>query len=157
MASPELFSSVHIGNELYGSELIGYFNNPIKLVLKEAGLLFSQTDKVAGIISFGVGKRRIVGVPHNPRPNDRTTILTKIAEDRDGVHQEVASRYIKCGIYHRMNVEQGLQDIEDEWESFRPIERATFNHLKGEAKQLRTVANIFVQRIGGPSLGDISK
>lgn len=157
MASPDLFSSIHVGNELYGSELVGYFNNPVKLVLKEAGVLFSSTDKVAGIVSVGVGKRKIVGLPQNPQPGDRVTILKKIAEDCERAHQEMATRYSKSGAYHRMNVEQGLQDIEDESEKLQSIERLTFNYLKGEVKQLRNVARTFVRRTGGPLLGDLSK
>jgi hypothetical protein len=158
MASPDLFSSVHVGNELYVSEFIGYFHNPIKLIMKEASYLFPEAEKVAGILSFGVGQRRVIGIPTNPSPKDRITVLAKIAEDCEGVHQETATRYKENGVYHRMNVDQGLQDVDsDEWKEFELIRQSTFGHLKQEIKTFEAIARACVRRIGGPLLRDLSK
>jgi hypothetical protein len=158
MASPDLFPSVHVGTQLYGSELIACFNNPVKLVLKEAGSLFPNDTKVAGVLSLGVGKKQIVGLPENPQPSDRMTVLVKIAEDCEGVHQEVAARYKDNGIYYRLNVEHGLHHVKtEEWKSYEDVRRMSLEYLLEEVKKLETIVNIFMKRTGGPYLRDLSE
>lgn len=158
MATPDLFSSVHIGNSTLGSELIGYFNNPVKLLLKEAGSLFPSTEKIAGILSLGVGKRGVIGVPKNPKPSSHITVLTKIAEDCETIHQEMFLRYQRSNIYYRLNVDQGLQYIEeDEWKRFDIIRHSTFDYLKEVFKKTDAIVDIFSKRVGGPLLRDLSE
>lgn len=113
---------------------------------------------MAGILSLGVGRRQVVGIPENPQPNDRVTVLTKIAEDCEGVHQEVATRFKGNGVYHRLNVERGLAYIEDdEWVKFEVTRCATFEYFKGETRRLEAVVRNLVQGLGGPLLRDLSK
>lgn len=159
MASPDLFPSVYVGSIPNEKEFVAYFMNPVKSVLEEAGKIFDDTTKVACLLSLGSGTKEVKGLPDDPQPNDRLTMLATIAENCDIAHQEAASRYGKLGIYHRINVERPLlYNGSNEWsDGFTRIDMATRNHLQANMELLDRIVDCFVLPVGGPTIRDLSK
>lgn len=159
MASPDLFPSVYVGSMSDEKEFVAYFTNPIEPVLEEAGNVHYDATKVACILSLGPGTKEVTGLPDDPQPNDRVTMLTTIAESCEIAHQKAASRYADLGVYHRINVERDLVYTNlDEWdEGFAHIKRATRRHLDTKAESLDQVVDCFVRPLGGPTIRDLSK
>lgn len=131
MAHPELFKSVEI--EELGIKHIfigGGFgcSNPTAQMLKEASALFPDRF-VASVTSIGTGHARTIRIPQ-PSWLERVLPIGKfvtsrvlraahgIAIDNEQVANEMRFRFSRSGdIYHRLNVDQGMQGIEaSEWE-----------------------------------------
>jgi hypothetical protein len=158
LASPDLFPSVYVGSMPSDKEFVAYFTNPVKSVLEEAGKAFDDTAKVACLLSLGSGVKEVKGLPDDPQPNDRLTMLATIAEKCETAHQETAARYAELGIYHRINIERDLWYVGlDEWyDNFNHISRATRNYLQANTESLDQIADRFVRPVGGPIIRALS-
>jgi hypothetical protein len=158
MASPDLFSSVYVGLMQDEKEFVTYFMNPIKSVLEEAGKAFDDTTKVACLLSLGSGTKETKGLPDDPQPSDRLTMLASIAEKCETAHQETVARYAELDIYHRINVEGDLWLTGfNEWDdNFTQISRATRNYLQTNTSTLNQIVDRFVRPVGGPTIRGLS-
>lgn len=140
-ACPTLFDRISIGNGILKQEFIdagmGY-NNPVKELLHEAQNMHPQIGITAArqidcIISIGTGKRTTLRYEVDlhqqkrawwrkmkPGRGDRFSQFMKdLLHDCESVHQDMArgctllEKDSDYGVYFRLNVEQGLQEISE--------------------------------------------
>jgi hypothetical protein len=158
MASPDLFSSVLVGSMQDEKEFVAYFTNPVKSVLEEAGKAFDDSTKVTCLLSLGSGTKEVKGLPDDPQPSDRLTMLATIAEKCETAHQESAARYAELDIYHRINVERDLlYGGNEEWDdNFSHISQATHNYLQTNTRFLDQIVDRFIRPVGGPTIRGLS-
>lgn len=154
-SSPNLFEPVEIGRgQIYVGASLGA-NNPSKLVIEEVAKAFPGR-KIAAFVSIGSG---------HPKPISLNTsslhqVALNISQDCEVVHQDMISKFSNhASLYHRFNVEQGLQiDEEERLLDSATITAHTHQYLldRGVKQQLEAVAKVIVQaegRIGPEQLG----
>lgn len=130
-ASPALFDRIYIGNGILKQEFIdagmGY-NNPVKLVVHEAENMHPrrgavEARKIDCIISIGTGQRERIKLDKKiygtkEFPDHFHDIMKNILHDCESTHQTMANdSKVKgqsgFGVYFRLNVEQGLQEVSE--------------------------------------------
>lgn len=125
-AHPELFKSAEIEELGIKLQFIGGAfgcSNPTAQMLKEASTLFPDRF-VASVTSIGTGHARTIQIPQPSRPGRALPlgavlkVAQAIATDNERVAEEMAARFSNTeGVYYRLNVNQGIQDIRAcEWE-----------------------------------------
>jgi Patatin-like phospholipase len=127
-AAPTFFKHISIGPDgaatAYVDAGLGC-NNPIKQVLAEAARVFGDHTHVACVLSIGTGQADSAdfGQPgccqlavQRVFPIDVIRILKKIATDSGSTAEEMEQRYRNSNIYHRLDVDRGLDSVYlDEW------------------------------------------
>lgn len=111
-------------------------NNPIKQVLAEAAREFGDDVRIACVLSIGAGQANSenFGTPsccQRVVPLDLIRVLQKIATDSGRTAEEMDQRYRNSGIYHRLDVDRGLDAVYlDEWKRLGDVRARTENYLK---------------------------
>lgn len=123
MAYPEHFKSIKIEDQKgiaqnYVGGGLGC-SNPTAHLIREAATLYPGR-LVASVVSIGAGHARTRRVP-DPRRSffeklkttDELKTTREIVTDNERVAEEMAARFSNLnGIYYRLNVDQGMQNIE---------------------------------------------
>lgn len=105
MSSARYYSPVRIGLQDFVGASMGY-NNPTREAIWEAWNIFGADTPVASILSLGAG----VSPPRSI--NQSMDNLHEVLEDCDKLASELGGQYQQTGIYFRLSVDQGLQDIQ---------------------------------------------
>ena len=114
-------------------------NNPTKQVVAEAARVFGEAQ-VACVVSIGTGQAGSVNLD-NPGPVEKwlplglIRALEEIATDSGKTAEEMEQRYKNLpGIYHRLDVDRGLQSVSlEEWKRLGDVRAYTKNYMKLEA------------------------
>ena len=146
-AAPTFFKRVWIGppklEEAFIDGGVGT-NNPVRLVIEEAARVFGQDRPVSCVVSLGTGQGNTIGF-NTPGwsqswvPTDLIHALEKMATDTERVEQEMEVRFANApGVYHRFNVDQGLQNIGmEEWKRLGDVKTHTILYLNQHAVETR--------------------
>ncbi|MCJ1378166.1 hypothetical protein MMC17_001262 [Xylographa soralifera] len=155
-AAPTFFKRIKIGP--LGSE-IDYVdaglgcNNPIKQVVAEAARIYGDDVEIACIVSIGTGQSGSVGLTRPDvfekwLPRNLIEVLKQIAMDSGKTAEEMELKYKNIpGIYHRLDVDRGLQSISlDEWKSLGEVREHTKNYMRMEHinKRIDMIVDILV-------------
>jgi len=107
------------------------YNNPVKELMHEAQTMHPRVGsiparKIDCVISIGTGKRAIIKIEQKSSgwinkfksSNRFAQIMKDIVHDCEGVHQDMARsckllKNSEYGVYFRLNVEHGLQEISE--------------------------------------------
>ncbi|EKM76770.1 hypothetical protein AGABI1DRAFT_108612 [Agaricus bisporus var. burnettii JB137-S8] len=130
-AAPTFFKRIIIGRDQPFIDGGLGRNNPSQVVLEEANALFGarQIGCLAGII--GIKKP---GLWQRILPTDVIDALKAITTDCESTHEAMLRRFSKLpSTYFRLNVEQGMQEIElSEWEKLSNAEAHTTQYMRKE-------------------------
>lgn len=146
-ATPGIFDSVRIGT--LGPFVSGAWgcSNPTQVLLEEAAQEFPGR-KIASVISIGTGHPKTISLTKSTL----TDVAMQIAKDCEGVHERMLHLFANHKtVYHRFNVEQGLQMTDlDLLTDSAEVEAHTHAYLSSAAVQLAlpVLANLFVQAVG---------
>lgn len=146
-ASPDLFEPVEIerGQSYIGASLGA--NNPSKVVIEEVAKIFPGR-KIAAFVSVGSGHPKTISLT----TSSIHQVTLNIARDCEVVHQDMVSKFTNhLSLYHRFNVEQGLQvDEEERLTDSGSITAHTHQYLldRGVKQRLQSAAKVLVQAEG---------
>jgi hypothetical protein len=150
-AVPTFFKSIEIGNkQLFIDGGLGC-NNPTKLVLDEAKMVF-PTHQIGCLVSIGTGQGKIIslkksGFLQDILPTDFIDALKAMSTDCEATHEAMLLLFANSpNTYFRLNVEQGMQGIEvAEWEKLANVEAHTALYMK--KKKVHEKLNLVVNAI----------
>jgi len=137
-AVPTLFKHIEIGNKQPFIDGGLGCNNPSKLLLKEAKVVF-PTHQIGCLVSIGTGHAEVIGIGkpgffQQIVPTDVIDALKAISTDCETTHEDMLFFFSNSlNIYFRINVEQGMQGIKlSEWEKIANVEAHTMQYLRKE-------------------------
>jgi patatin-like phospholipase/acyl hydrolase len=135
-AAPTFFKRIEIGNKQPFIDGGLGCNNPSKLVLKEAQVVF-PAQQIGCLVSIGTGQAEVIsiGTPgffQQIVPTDVIDVLKAISNDCEATHEDMLLLFANSpNIYFRINVEQGMQGIRlSEWVKMANVEAHTMQYLK---------------------------
>ncbi|TVY45746.1 Kinesin light chain [Lachnellula occidentalis] len=162
-AAPPFFKRIKIGppglEEEFVDGAIGC-NNPVLSLVEETRREFDPNRQVGCIVSIGTGKcaeslwiqkakyaQRIL-----PASIDLIEAFVKLATSSERAASIMESRYQNCpGIYHRLNVDRGLETVSlEEWERLPEVKTHTMSYLEG-GDISRKIDNIVDSLLGNPA------
>jgi len=148
-AAPTFFKRIEIGNKQpFIDGGLGH-NNPSRLVLGEAKVVF-PTRPIGCLVSIGTGQAEIIsigkpGFLQQIVPTDVIKALKAISTDCEATHEDMLLLFSNSpNTYFRLNVEQGMQGIQlSEWEKLPVVEAHTALYMKKKEvdEKLTLVAN----------------
>jgi hypothetical protein len=109
-------------------------NNPTKALLDEAGHLWHDKRDLGCVVSIGTGVPPMVNVGRNLKSLMET--LAAMATETHNAAVEVEAKMVDTygpdqRVYHRFNVERGLENIRlEEWKEFGAITVATQAYIR---------------------------
>ena len=135
-AERSFFKHIEIGNKQpFIDGGLGH-NNPSKLVLKEAQVVF-PTQEIGRLVSIGAGQAEVIsfktfGFFQQIVPTDIIDTLKDISTDCEATHEDMLLFFANSpNTYFRINVEQGMQGIKlSEWEKIANVEAHTMQYLR---------------------------
>ncbi|KAI9859482.1 MAG: hypothetical protein M1813_006624 [Trichoglossum hirsutum] len=160
-AAPTFFKRIQIGPSGLQEDFIDAgigCNNPVKLLIGEAELVFGESRDVACIVSIGTGKPKMAG-SRKPAfglqrvlPLDLIEVLKNMATDSEATAVEMSQRYKHyTGVYYRLNVERGLEGVSlEEWEKLGEVKTHTLEYLNQDDIS-QNIDNIVAALIGSSS------
>jgi len=126
-------------------------NNPVSQLIEEAGRVFHDR-RIACIVSIGTGQAETIGLPspdvsQRLLPTKLVDVLWKMAVDCEAEAERVEKQFRSTpGIYFRLNVEQGLQQVlVAEWQKISEVTQHTKTYLQKEL--ITQKVNVLVQVI----------
>src|SRR5437016_2340287 len=133
-AAPTFFKCIEVGNKQpFIDGGLGH-NNPSRLVLSEAKVVF-PTRPIGCLVSIGTGQAEIIsirkpGFLQQIVPTDVINALKAISTDCEATHEDMLLLFSNSpNTYFRLNVEQGMQSIElSEWEKLANVEAHTAHY-----------------------------
>jgi hypothetical protein len=138
-AAPAFFKHITIGPACsppnYVDAVLGC-NNPVKQVLAEAAREFGDDAHVGCLLSIGTGQANSVnfgkpGYCARMVPLDLIRVLERIATDSGSTTEAMAQKYRNSGIYHRLDVDRGLDSVFlDEWKRLGDVRAHIKNSLR---------------------------
>ncbi|KFY46366.1 hypothetical protein V495_02529 [Pseudogymnoascus sp. VKM F-4514 (FW-929)] len=141
-AAPTFFERIYIGDEGMEEEFIDGglgCNNPVRYLVKEAANEFGPNRKVSCIVSIGTGKPMVSGfkapgIFQRAIPLALVDVLKKMATDSQAEASRMEDRFRNCPrLYHRLNVEHGLQMVSlEEWAKLGEVRTHTKTYLKDD-------------------------
>lgn len=139
-AAPLFFKRISIGDPGLREEFVDAglgCNNPVRYLIEEAQREFDLTREVSCIVSIGTGKPKVAGFKapslfQRTLPLDLIKVLASIATDSEAEASVMKARYQNCpNLYHRLNVERGLEGIAlEEWEKLGDVKTHTMVYLR---------------------------
>ena len=148
-AAPTFFKRLEIGNKQPFIDGGLGRNNPSKLVLAEAKVVF-PTRQIGCLVSIGTGQAEIISI-NKPGflqqifQTDVMKALKAISTDCEATHEDMLLLFANSpNTYFRLNVEQGMQGIElFEWEKLANVEAHTVQYLRRNEmnEKLSLIAN----------------
>ncbi len=158
-ASPRFFKRICIGDSGLQEEFIDAgmgCNNPVRYLIVEAQREFGSAREVSCIVSIGTGKPKVAGFKapsffQRALPLDLVKVLASMATDTEAQASVMKARYQNCpSLYHRLNVERGLDEITlEEWEKLGEVKTHTMTYL-GE-DDINNDLDIIVKALVGKS------
>jgi hypothetical protein len=139
----------------FTSALTG-FNNPARELIKEAEKQFGADMRVSTILSIGSGRAALVAFDG---PTPASNELKGIVLDCESVARELATQLFNVDAYLRLNVEQGMENMEmSDWEGLGKIEGHTETYLEVPAvtKAIDSSLQRLQDRVGSITLGQLS-
>jgi len=135
-AAPTFFKRIEIGRDQpFVDGGLGR-NNPSRVVLDEAKTLF-RARPIGCLVSIGTGQAGIISIKkpgflQQVLPTDVIEALRAISTDCEATHEDMLSSFANLpNIYFRLNVDQGMQEIEfSEWEKLANVEAHTMHYMK---------------------------
>ena len=163
-AAPTYFKEVEIGEAMFLDGGFGAANNPTQFAWEEVRQMSGNNEHaIALTVSIGTGKPRdqlnIKGHQFISKLGAYLRWTTHITTDAEITHSTMVSiHHASPTKYHRLNVEDGLQDVKlGEWKMTRSetgVERVTLNRIKEATRayldkpevqeQLHDIAEILV-------------
>ena len=143
-AWPLFFENISIDGEPYVDGGMGC-NNPVQQVLQEAKLIFPHRH-VACIVSIGTGHGRTISIPgsrpgwfQRTLPRQVVNAMREIATDCEGNAEAAARDFASTpGIYFRLNVDQGMQEVGiEQWEKLDMVRAHTGQYIRMAEVDLR--------------------
>jgi predicted acylesterase/phospholipase RssA len=138
-AAPTFFKRISIGDAGLQEEFIDAgigCNNPVRYLVEEAGKEFGPERTVSCIVSIGTGKPMVAGFKspglfQRVLPLDLIKVLASMATDSETEASTMKARFQNCsGLYHRLNVERGLEEVSlEEWEKLGEVKSHTMAYL----------------------------
>ena len=148
-AAPTFFKRLEIGNKQPFIDGGLGRNNPSKLVLAEAKVVF-PTRQIGCLVSIGTGQAEIISI-NKPGflqqifQTDVIKALKAISTDCEATHEDMLLLFANSpNTYFRLNVEQGMQGIElFEWEKLANVRAHTVQYLRRNEmnEKLSLIAN----------------
>jgi patatin-like phospholipase/acyl hydrolase len=157
-AAPRFFEQITIGDpglqEQFMDGGMGC-NNPVRILVEEAGQEFDCEDKVACIISIGTGIPKVIAVDkpgffQKVFPSQLIKALADITTSSESEAAAMEERYRSCpGLYHRLNVDRGLEEISlEEWEKLGDVKTHTEAYINDNPDVSRTIDKIVDALVG---------
>jgi hypothetical protein len=119
-------------------------NNPVRYLVEEAGKEFDPERMVSCIVSIGTGKPKVAGFKapglfQRVLPLELIQVLADMVTDTEAEASAMEARFQNCpGLYHRLNVERGLEEISlEEWEKLGEVKQHTTAYLSDNAVSRR--------------------
>jgi hypothetical protein len=161
-AAPRFFKRISIGEidlqEQFIDAALGC-NNPVRYLVKEAQREFgarSPARQVGCIVSIGTGMPKVAGFDapglfQRALPKDLIKILASMATDAGDEAKMAKERYKNCpGLYHRLNVERGLEDVSlEEWKKLGEVKTHTTAYLRRD--EVSNDIDVIVTALAGKS------
>jgi len=142
-AAPKFFKRISIGDPGLQEEFVDAglgCNNPVRYLIEEAGKEFGPERTVSCIVSIGTGMRKAAGFEapgllQRVLPSELIKVLASMATDTETEALEMKARFQNCpGLYHRLNVERGLEKVSlGEWEMLGEVKAHTMAYLNDDA------------------------
>ncbi|CAG8527866.1 12599_t:CDS:2 [Acaulospora colombiana] len=131
---PSMFEPVQIGKEPYKEKFVtGALNcpNPTREAINESSGLFGDQTPMSVILSLGSGQGSIVSLESAASEEERRQLLHCLITDyaRERTHQELERLIHSMGIYFRLNVQKGLEDVDERRESASKVKSNTTAYL----------------------------
>jgi hypothetical protein len=147
-----MFEPVHIGKERYKEEFVsGALNcpNPICEAINEMKGLFGNQTPLSVILSLGAGQGRVLSLQSAASDQERREILHSVIENyaRENTHRELERLIPPVGIYFRLNVQRGLEDVDERRGSVSRVKSNTTAYL-GEYSVSRMVDDLVNALLG---------
>lgn len=108
----------------------------MRYLILEAEREFGPDREVACIVSIGTGRLKVPGFKapglfQRLLPLSLIKVLANMATDSEAEAAAMEARYHNCpGLYHRLNVERGLEEISlEEWEKLGEVKAHTVEYL----------------------------
>jgi hypothetical protein len=140
-AAPTFFKRMYIGEPGLEEEFVDAgmgCNNPVRYLVKEAQREFGPDREVGCIVSIGTGMPKVAGFKaptgfQRALPRDLIKVLVSMATDSEAESLAMKERYQNCpGLYHRLNVERGLEEVSlEEWGKLGEVVAHTMVYLEG--------------------------
>jgi hypothetical protein len=135
MALPTIFSPVLVGPEYAAEEFSGAgmgFNNPTRELLKEAKLEYGDERQVSLILSLGSGRpKELTLEKSDSKANSIQDLVMKLVASGESVERDVSYQLYDVGAYVRLNVDQGMEEIQFyEWSQLGKIKSHTKAYLQ---------------------------
>jgi predicted acylesterase/phospholipase RssA len=157
-AAPTFFERIYIGDEGMKEEFIDGglgCNNPVRCLVEEAAKEFGPNGKVNCIVSIGTGKPMVSGFKapgflQRAVPSALIHVLKNMATDSEAEALRMEGRFRNCpGLYHRLNVEHGLQMVSlEEWEKLGEVRTHTKAYLNDNtvSREIDAIVDALVGR-----------
>lgn len=158
-AAPRFFKRIYIGKPGLQEEFVDAAlgcNNPLKELVSEAEKEFGEDREVGCILSVGTGQPSAIQYDkpsfgfQRILPLELIDALAKLATDCEGVATTFQEKYRNCpGLYHRLNVDRGLEKISlEEWDRLGEVRSHTENYLNNPSvsREVDDVVEALVRR-----------
>jgi hypothetical protein len=126
-------------------------------LVEEAGKEFGPERTVSCIVSIGTGKPKVTGFKapglfQRVIPLELIEVLANMATDSETEAAAMKARFRNCpGLYHRLNVERGLEEVSlEEWEKLGEVKSHTMAYLSDDA--VSRGIDVIVDALVGKSL-----
>ena len=159
-AAPRFFKRIYTGDPGFQEEFIDAgmgCNNPVRFLIEEAQREFGPVREVGCIVSIGTGKPKVAGFDapglfQRALPLDLIKVLASMATNSEAEASAMKARYQNCpGLYHRLNVERGLEEVSlEEWEKLGDVKTHTMAYLGGH--DVSNNVNVIVDALVGRPL-----
>lgn len=159
-AAPTFFKRIFIGDPGLKEEFVDAgmgCNNPVRYLIEEAQREFGFAREVGCIVSIGTGMLKVPGFKapslfQRVLPHDLIKVLASMATDSEAEALRVKARYQNCpGLYHRLNVERGLEGIAlEEWKMLGDVKTHTMTYLR--QNDINANVDVIVDALMGRSL-----
>lgn len=125
----------------------------MRFLVEEAGKEFGRERMVSCIVSIGTGKPKVTGFKapglfQRVIPSELIKVLVNMATDSEAEASAMKSRYQNCpGLYHRLNVERGLEEVSlEEWEKLGEVNAHTMAYLGDDtvSREIDMIVNALV-------------
>lgn len=145
-AAPRFFKRVLIGDPNCQEEFVDGglgCNNPVQSLIGEATAEFDAKSEIGCIVSIGTGSKSVSsyrkpGVFQRSVPLELIDTLAELATSSDDKAAMMETKFRNYpGLYHRLNVDKGLEKISlEEWDKLGEIRTHTSIYLRsGDTSQ----------------------
>jgi len=168
-AAPRFFKRILIGDPGMEEEFVDAglgCNNPTKQLIQEASQELSSDALVGCIVSIGTGQPKVSGFAKPSAfqrilPLELIEVLKGIATDTEKVARDMEDRFRMCpGLYHRLNVDRGLDEISlEEWQRLGEVRTHTERYIRQSHvdRSIDAIVNALVGKAAMVPLGNLGK